>query len=609
MIKKIIFLSIFLILSSPLFAATIDSTSCNDNDVQTAINSSSTGDIVTIPAGECNWDNTVTISDTKKIELRGAGKTNTIITVSASTGVSMGRSGSDINSIGFIVLDGKVAISAYGNNFKIHDNNFKNGTVSNDSNYGIIVGANRNEIPTGVIYNNTSSCRFVTGNVTTTDISNYLHSQGFPFGAGQYVYIEDNIFFVEAGYTYLGNAVDTNYGMGYVFRYNTVTDMTLMVHSFQDTKLRGTLGWEIYGNTVTDTSQTLGKWGGVYLRGGTGFLFNNSIEGFYSYASLIFNNVRSSATYTGAGGGGACNGTNAFDGNTDGMYGYPCRDQIGRHKDSSLLVYGETPYPTQDLYPAYVFNNFNESDTLLRTYIVGGEYNDTHIVANRDYYDDSTGGVSMGTKANIPATCTVGQGYWVTDEADWNTEVAGADGQLYTCSVTDTWTLYYTPYTYPHPLRGPNISTNLTGPGISMNESDVVAGGKVVEITISGDTFVATAGDDNAITTATLQGLSGSAAWNTNVRDTLTHAHLVRTSDTVLTLTLPACAGYNITELDTITWTLPGSAITSGSTSIASPSIIIYSETEVGTTVGKAKMGYSADGSKAEYDANGVKIQ
>jgi hypothetical protein len=71
------------------------------------------------------------------------------------------------------------------------------------------------------------------------------------------------------------------------------------------------------------------------------------------------------------------------------------------------------------------------------------------------------GGVGFGTLANRPATCTAGVGYFATDQGSWNTSTSnpqgvqqnGADGLLYTCTSTDTWTLYYTPYTYPHPLN------------------------------------------------------------------------------------------------------------------------------------------------------------
>ena len=78
---------------------------------------------------------------------------------------------------------------------------------------------------------------------------------------------------------------------------------------------------------------------------------------------------------------------------------------------------------------------------------------------NVDYYQqfgangepgsfDGTRGVGQGLLAARPATCTAGAepntngvGYWATDT---NT--------LYVCNPTNTWTAYYTPYTYPHPL-------------------------------------------------------------------------------------------------------------------------------------------------------------
>ena len=73
-------------------------------------------------------------------------------------------------------------------------------------------------------------------------------------------------------------------------------------------------------------------------------------------------------------------------------------------------------------------------------------------VENRDYYlelpnyDESasfngTAGIGQGSLSARPSTCKPSVAYWATDT---NT--------LYQCSSANTWTAYYAPYTYPHPL-------------------------------------------------------------------------------------------------------------------------------------------------------------
>ncbi len=56
----------------PTQAATINAASCSSSDVQTAINSASTGDTVAVPAGSCTWTTTVSFIS-KGITLQGAG--------------------------------------------------------------------------------------------------------------------------------------------------------------------------------------------------------------------------------------------------------------------------------------------------------------------------------------------------------------------------------------------------------------------------------------------------------------------------------------------------------------------------------------------------------
>ena len=73
--------------------------------------------------------------------------------------------------------------------------------------------------------------------------------------------------------------------------------------------------------------------------------------------------------------------------------------------------------------------------------------------------DRSQQGIYCGD--TLPTKCNVGDGAWITSQScDTLTNYVGANpttpisGTLYKCTSTDTWTSYYTPYTYPHPLRG-----------------------------------------------------------------------------------------------------------------------------------------------------------
>lgn len=89
------------------------------------------------------------------------------------------------------------------------------------------------------------------------------------------------------------------------------------------------------------------------------------------------------------------------------------------------------------------------------------------IDENQEFFNqeepfDGTAGMGCGTPASRPSTCTTGTGYWATDQ-DCSSVPAGSAGAhpavpiagtLHTCTAPDTWTETFTPYAYPHPLRG-----------------------------------------------------------------------------------------------------------------------------------------------------------
>lgn len=162
-----------------------------------------------------------------------------------------------------------------------------------------------------------------------------------------------------------------------------------------------------------------------------------------------------------------------------------CLDQPGRSQGTYLSGTsgtngGPTPtgYPNQVLDPIYEFADTHSGNFGAPVYVPTAR-----ILANRDYYYevstlaqtsstspfDGTTGTGFGTLANRPSSCTTGVAYWATDQGNWNQSGGGNQGELFTCTATNTWTLTYEPYTYPHPLTTgatpaqPSAPSGLTG--------------------------------------------------------------------------------------------------------------------------------------------------
>ena len=125
------------------------------------------------------------------------------------------------------------------------------------------------------------------------------------------------------------------------------------------------------------------------------------------------------------------------------------------------------------------------------------------------------------------------------------------------------------------------ISAALTGTiTASITETDIVNGGKTAIITLTGDTWVAAGATFNAQRQNIIDGFDAASSptngWNNEVRDKAAVTEVVRTSDTVVTVTWAAQAGYDVSAQEIITATIPATAlVTSASAVIAAPTFTI----------------------------------
>jgi hypothetical protein len=462
----------FFALLSPasLPAATVNASSCSAANVQSAINSASPGDTVMVPAGTCSWSGSgaVNIGGSANITLQGAGAGVTIInggsvqirnlappwTGSRITGFTFNLGGSYFN------IEGAVA-------YRIDHN-----TIIEPSwglciqLIGSLVGGVSASPAEGLIDHNTlQDCRIVSYGEYSDTGGMQRWAEPLNLGTSHSNYIEDNIASQTAAA--INNFVDSNMGGRYVARFNKLQNTYFEIHSIQGEGTRAARLAEIYNNTLNMNLQ--GYIRTLLFRGGTGMIFNNTFNGNWNGPSIDIDNVRTChANHDGDFPNWKfCDGSGTVDANTSGKAGYVCRDQPGASTDASLWNGKAGAAPVQQKAPLYIFKNLNNSSEIPWGYNTGACENQTQInnlatqiVDSRDVYQlnpsfDGKTGVGVGPIASRPASCTTGVGYWATDQGSWNTTLpANTSGQLYSCTATNTWTLYYTPYTYPHPLQG-----------------------------------------------------------------------------------------------------------------------------------------------------------
>lgn len=440
--------------------------SCSQASVQAAIGLAQNGDIVSVPEGTCTWTVPVKITG-KSVVLQGAGIDKTIIVDSIESANILEAEISNANPLlritGFTFnANGIKKTSAFAEillsatNDALDKFRIDRVKITNVWSRGILIEMNGFDVG-GVIdsceitapYNGPAQGITIEGSGPE---NRKPFSRPFTIGTNRAIYVEDCTF----NYSYPNDGVQDSYtGARYVFRNNRINGTFISHHGADSGDGAGVASFEIYNNTFNATPAGNVQGSGnisrmMFFRSGTGVVFGNNFTtgGGVRYSEgIIITNYRSWQSY---GYWGKCDGSSPWDENQPGKQGYACVDQVGH-------FFTPNQGGSNVLKPLYLWaNTLNGNPAHASVQDLSPALRTLHMLENREFYNQTssfngTSGVGSGASSARPSNCTPLTAYFATDS---NT--------LYQCTAPNQWTTYYTPYSYPHPMRGPAPPTGLT---------------------------------------------------------------------------------------------------------------------------------------------------
>jgi PKD repeat protein len=426
-----------LTVSSPSSSKVITATSCALADVQAAIATAKAGDTVVVPNGTVTWGSQLYI--TKGITLKAASVGGVTI-IAGFEGKNWGSDNFlirfqpqdpannktfrlsgfklDCNNKVDAILLVNTSTTEEINQVRIDHNEISNLQTDINARYletdGLIWGVADNNIfhndDTDAVYRTWQALGYNGG-------QSIWQNHPFNFGSEKQFYFEDNTFYTK------NILVGCGGGGRYCLRHNDIIvkrNSIITVYMFDlhgnmgSGQNWGGIGCELYDNRIDMGNNGLNL---IDARGGKALIYNNTISNLGQYQSVYYqvreeynDSLNPPAKHSVSGQPQYVSETYFFNQVINGSKPLPPNVNV-----TQTIDYGGS----EGIVPREDFNYFREKASF-----------------------DGSSGVGVGPVSQRPAYCSKeGVVWWATDE-----------NKLYRWH-NGTWELYYTPYTYPHPLR------------------------------------------------------------------------------------------------------------------------------------------------------------